>query len=291
MHSFWCTFTCLFLLSLSVHSEPYPESNIRQPIIISVEEWPGYANRDGSGFIFDLLKAVYKPSGLKLSYQFIPYKRTLHKVAEGSADIAFGIYQDSTDETKRQLLISYHPFLEEQVEAIYLTKRIQSWRGTNSLKDTEVALIRGYDYDQYLGVKIKAYYVNDYKQALHMLLAERVSFVIGEQLLTETYLPKYLKEGHSLSRQRVFNRHNYTGFTPSERGKQLLKLYDKGIEDILISGELHNIYHKWNVKIPSKLPPPTSKQKDSTRILIQASLSTTRINHCNYDQSPMPLSY
>jgi polar amino acid transport system substrate-binding protein len=261
MKNFWCHFIGIFLISIDVHSEPYPESSIRQPIIISVEEWPGYANKDGSGFIFDLLNAVYKPNGIKLSYHFMPFKRTLHEVAAGKADIAFGIYQDSTGKAESQLLRSFRPFFEEQVEAIYLTKRVQKWHGIKNLKDTEIALIRGYNYDKYLSVKIKAYYVSDYKQALHMLLAERVSFVIGEQLLTETYLPKYLKEGHSLSRQMVFNRHNYTGFTPSERGKQLLKLYDKGIEDILISGELHNIYHKWVVKIPSKLTPPTGEQK------------------------------
>jgi ABC-type amino acid transport substrate-binding protein len=126
----------------------------------------------------------------------------------------------------------------------------------NSLKDAEVALIRGYDFDKYLSVKTKAYYVNDYEQALRMLLAERVMFVIGEQLLTETYLPKYLKKDHNLSRQRIFTSNSYTGFTPSERGEQLLKIYDRGIENLLANGELQNIYLKWDLKIPSQLLTP-----------------------------------
>nr|WP_255568461.1 transporter substrate-binding domain-containing protein [Aestuariicella albida] len=150
---------------------------------------------------------------------------------------------------------SDYPLAEERVEVVYRPTRVRSWHGQQSLMGAGVAVVRGFGLEMHLEVEIKPFYVNDYDQALRVLLAGRVKFVLGEQLLTGKILLKYLEDGHKLSRQLVYFRLNYVGFVRSERGGQLLKLYEERMAKLLSGGELHAIYRKWERKMP---PMPTT---------------------------------
>jgi polar amino acid transport system substrate-binding protein len=245
----WHILVWILLLPLPSQSEPSPPPY--REVIISTDEWPDLTNKDGTGFIFDLLRAIYEPAGIILSHEFMPWKRTIHEVAAGKADIAIGVYKsDKASKTEVALLKSIYPIIEERIEAVSLHEAAKNWQGQQSLADSKVAIVRGFDHHKLLEIKVKPYYVNDYDQALRMLLAERVKFVLGEQLLTYTILPKYLKEGHELSRNIVFSLPNYMAFTPSEGGRQLLKLYEQRIGQMQKSGELHAIYRKWGLEMP-----------------------------------------
>ncbi len=249
----WHILVWILLLPLPSQSEPSPPSS--QQVIISTDEWPGLTNRDGSGLIFELLRTIYEPAGIKLAHQFTPWKRTLHEVAAGNADITPGVYRDEDKEETMGLLISDHPLIEEHVHAVFLSSRVQHWQGQKSLTGQEVAIIRGFYSDvPYLKTEIKPYYVNDYDQALRMLMAGRVQFVVGEQLLTNTFMPKYHQEGYELSQKRIYSRFSYVAFSPTERGKQFLQIYTKRMTQLLASGELQALYRKWGWEMPS-MPP------------------------------------
>jgi polar amino acid transport system substrate-binding protein len=244
----WHILVWVLLLSLTSQSEP--SSPPYQQVIIGADEWPEMTNKDGTGFIFELLRTIYEPLDIKLSNQFMPWKRTLHQVAVGKADITLGVHRDALREEERRLLISDYPLIEEHVSVVFLASKVQHWRGQQSLTGEIVAVIRGFDIEMYLKPKITPYYVNDYDQALRMLIAGRVTFVAGEQLLTDVLMPKYIKKDYELSQQRIFSRLSYVALAPNERGKQFLQLYTERMAQLLVSGELQAIYRKWGWEVP-----------------------------------------
>ena len=255
MRTYWHIFVWILLLPLPSQSEPSTATTPDQPLIISTDEWPGITNKDGSGFIFELLRTIYEPLGIKLSQQFMPWKRTLHEVAIGNADIALGVWRKADGKSAKGLWTSDYPLMEEHVHAVFLASKVLHWQGQKSLLGQDVAIIRGFDTElPYLKTSMKIYYVNDYDQALRMLIAERVSFVMGEQLLTKVIMPKYVKKGHKISQQRIYSHLSYVAFSPNERGKHFLQLYTKRMTQLLASGELQSFYRKWGWEMPP-MPP------------------------------------
>jgi len=61
------------------------------------EEWEGATNKDGTGFYWDIARAVYEPLDIKVQYQVAPYARGVSDVETGKADAWVGSYENEAE--------------------------------------------------------------------------------------------------------------------------------------------------------------------------------------------------
>ncbi len=68
IHSIIFEFCVLFCLAIAaIGQEPQVTT-----IHVVTPEWEGYTEQDGTGVYFDLVRAVYEPVGVVMTYEIVP---------------------------------------------------------------------------------------------------------------------------------------------------------------------------------------------------------------------------
>lgn len=89
MRRFFATF-CLFLAVLPV------SVSAAQPIVVDVatSTWEGFANRDKTGYYFELLQRIFPEPEWQLNVQFAyAFARSLYLVEHNRTDITLSVYK------------------------------------------------------------------------------------------------------------------------------------------------------------------------------------------------------
>ena len=224
-------------------------------IRIHTESWPGYTNSDGSGFAWDVIRAVYEPLNIGLSIKTMPYARATMHVVHGEADAWVGSYKDEVSEA---VYPEWH-YDADRVEALFRHDRGQAWQGLPSLRNQRVAWIRGYRMDRYFEVPVKSVPLSERKSALRMMEAGRLDFFLDASSELDDMLAD-LPDGLARStfrRQHLMNLRLYLGFAPTDRGRRLARIWDERFPRLLESGRVAEIYNEydfvvWPFEVPRK---------------------------------------
>lgn len=59
--------------------------------MVATDEWSSYTNKDGTGYYFDVLRAIFPAPEYELDIKIVPYARSLSMVKDGSAQVVLGI--------------------------------------------------------------------------------------------------------------------------------------------------------------------------------------------------------
>lgn len=140
-----------FFLSLFATNAGAETTTLR--VAIAAEDYPPfyYQNPEGEmdGFSVRVLQAVSQQLALSLSWQRLPWKRVMHHVQAGRADLIMVMYH--TDSRAEQLLFSDVSYLQDAI--VLLCHRVceEPLAGDlNALASKELALVRGFSYGQVL---------------------------------------------------------------------------------------------------------------------------------------------
>ena len=228
----------LFIFA-SVHAENF------QVIEIVTPEWGGFTNKDGSGLYFEVMKKAYSLSNIKVKYSFVPWARAVKYVNENKKDAMLGAYN-----TVKESIYPNYPIDTEYTLVVFKKEALNEWKGAESLKGKEVHWVRGYDYHEYLNVKVNWKELRDTEQALKLLKMGRIKFFLDSK---NTLLPKLKELGLNESEYAtkvVLTNFLYARFSRTEKSKELIKIFDTNMSKLHKSNELSRIYKKWNHQIP-----------------------------------------
>lgn len=214
-------------------------------IRISSEQWDGATHRDGSGLYWDIIRAVYEPAGVDVRTRIVPYARSIREVmVTDKADAWVASYLDEVDGA---LYPEWH-FDADYVDAVYNPDLVSGIEGEETLAGREVGWMRGYAYDQYLSVGVNATQVDDRHGGLRMVEGGRLDFFIDAQVEIDTALEE-TGLGEKLASDTVLELPLYLGFADTERGRELLAIWDRRMPKLLEDGTIKRLYqeYEWGV--------------------------------------------
>ena len=219
-------------------------------INVATESWDKYTNQDGSGLFTDITRAIYEPLGIEVIVEFVPYKRALNLLERRKADAMYGTYSAEV-EAKAYLLTPTNPIDKEQTLAIFKRKNVPSWQGQASLANRELAWVRGYDYDTNLNIEIAKFSeVVDSQQGLSMLRADRFDFFLDHSGALMDTIDRIDFDVSDYRMEPVIEEDLHMAFANSDRGLELARIFDQGIVELKRSGELRNIFERYQVNYP-----------------------------------------
>ena len=233
-------FTAFVLFPLISQAEDEPLTIIR----LITSEWPGYTNADGTGLYFDVLKAVYEPEGIQMTFELVPWKRA-QALVKKTADAIVG----ETMLPDEDYLYPQWPIDVEEVTVMFKKRAGVEWKGEFSLEKKTVSWIRGYDFQMYIQANMNILEVDNLQSGLLMLEAGRIDFLIDyEDLIAEevesirkTVNPDFDLEQYQMEPLRLGAK-VYVAFVNSARGKRLVEIFDRRMKQLYESGVLDAMY-------------------------------------------------
>ena len=235
--------TCLLMATTAVAQDQEPQK-IDQINFLS-ESWEGITNTDGTGLCWELFRTVYEPVGVKVSFEIVPYARSVRMVQDEQADAAVGVYKDEFD---KALFSEWH-YLQDIVLVAFKKGKVAQWKGEESLSG-RIGWIRGYAFNEYLKNNLKFYETDDRETGLKMLERDRLDFFLDTESELQAALAEGVVDPKDLQVETILKLNVYLAFADNERGRKLRKIYDDRMAELVKTGELKPLYEKWQLKYP-----------------------------------------
>ncbi len=202
------------------------------------------AHEDGTGLFFDIIRRVYEPAGITMTYDIVPWKRAVTMIQSNRADAMPGVPADVA------ALTSEHPTNSLPVVAVFKKKTMPSWAGLPSIEGKRAIWIRGYDFhiDPHLqGVHVQWEEIDEWAEAWFML--ERGTTDVYLEVLPglEASIAQHQVDMQLYQVEPLWKLKLYMSFADAEKSKTLSDIYDTGIIELLNSGELQKIFEKWEI--------------------------------------------
>ncbi|MCP4349645.1 MAG: transporter substrate-binding domain-containing protein [Desulfobacterales bacterium] len=240
----------ILLFTNSVFSQTDKITKIR----IATPSWEKQTSRDGTGLFFDIIREVYEPVGIKMEYDFVPWKRALKEVRLKKADAMLGVLLDDAKEQNQ--IIPKYPMVTEYTTVVFKKGKIEKWEGVETLRGMHAIWIRGYNYHtspQLKNLGLKWNEVDTYTGAWNLLARDRVDIYIDALHDIEQYIKVNNIDMNIYRREVLWGENSYIGFSKTERSEKLLKIYDKRIIELFRTNKLKEMHEKWGAKY---LPEP-----------------------------------
>lgn len=253
MKTLWCLVCCgLLAVSLSVPGETAADEVTTIEIV--TQEWDMLTNADGTGLWFDIVRAVYEPAGVALNITFLPWKRSLDMVNNQEADAYFGEYDE--DIYTEHVWLPRYPLDSEIVAAIFPQGTFPDWNDKTSLQGTRVICPRGADYHltELAGIDITYYEVDDIANGLKMLEAGRADAYADNLESIKYALEESGLDAAAYRIEPLWSVYVYVAFAQTPKSKRLIEIYDERIPLLRDSGELQQIFERWEVEFPAFEP-------------------------------------
>jgi len=218
-------------------------------ITVASEEWESNTNKDGTGLYWDIIRKVYEMDNIQLKIRIVPYARSVHMVKVKKVDAWVASY---IDEESFALYPKWH-FDADIVSALFQKSKFPEWKGVQSLTNKTVGWVRGYDYDQYIDVKMKIDELNSRNSAIAMLVKNRIDVLLDALVEIQNELKKKEKIkqlGFDMNDYRIeqlLQLNLYLAFTKNDRGKQLKTIWDKNFEILLKNGSIKKLYDQYKI--------------------------------------------
>ena len=241
-------FTIILILSVLILSSVVvfgEESKKITEIHIVTPDWQDQTNKDGSGLFFELIRKIYEPCGLKMTYEIMPWKRAEDMINKKHADAML------CARNRKGRLTTKYPMFVEYTAVVFKKDNIKKWEGINTLNKKKVIWIRGYDFhkDKKLKhLKMKWHELNSHKQAWTLIDADRYDFYIDALIDMEMYIKNNIKDMTPYQIEILWSENTYMSFAKTERSDKLIKIFDKKIIELFKSGELEKLFKKWNTR-------------------------------------------
>lgn len=249
LHNFG-TLVCFWIILILFQAPPCVGEPITQ-VISTSPSWNTFTNPDGTGLYHEILGAIFTPLGIKVTHEYnTTANRGLYMVQKGLADIY--TCRNEIDDFKGPVL-ARHPMYEGKFFALFPKNRVKDWQGVSSLANRKVVWRQGYYKESEFKVKMIVFEADSGVLALGQVILGRVDFYIDDlNLIKESISQNRLScDMNDFRIEPVGKRSYHPVFNISFRGKEIMNLYDRGIERLHRSGELRKIFKKWNHPYPA----------------------------------------
>lgn len=216
---------------------------------------------DGSGFIIDIIKAIYEPLGHRVVYKTMSQKRAKTRFAAGRYNILLNVKK--LKKKNDDYLFSTQSI--GQTGHVFFTHANTNWRyyGDTSLEMVTLGLVNGQKYPELAAyieanksLKLRLQFVDAANAAealdlnMRKLAKGRISAIYADKYSADFYrknmeLEDTIIDAGELQKTKPL----FLAFSPSKtNSKELIKDFDKGIAELRKSGKLAEILDKYGIK-------------------------------------------
>ncbi|MCV2884570.1 transporter substrate-binding domain-containing protein [Aestuariibacter sp. AA17] len=212
---------------------------------VCTPEWEFYTQRDGNGLYHDIWRRIYTDKDVGLDFTFAVYSRCMLGLSdeENYFDIVPACYVNdaglkSDSPLGREVLtIVSHVDQKRWTEKSDFTRKIVTWE-------------RGFMYQQAGLIPDDAIYVpySSLERGLKMLLAKRVDYLVDYKLAVQENV-RLIDKNKQLRVQEdvIVGPHFYMCFADTDKGRELLRIWNKGFAGLIENGELDSLYNQYGV--------------------------------------------
>ncbi|NBF03312.1 transporter substrate-binding domain-containing protein [Pseudomonas sp. Fl5BN2] len=214
-----------------------------QSIRIASEEWSQYTEANGQGLAWEILREVFEPLGIRIERCSVPYTRSVGLVQRGEVDAQVGGYRDESP----GVLYPERNYDTDHIYALGLASNPEL--NLASLGSYRLVWVRGYKYQDYLPNVHRYNEIRRRIGILPMLLYSRADYYIDSQTEIDYVLGQAQNPGQ-FKRTHLTELPLYLGFASNPRGRELLALYDRRMEQLVSTGQLRPIFARWKQPYP-----------------------------------------
>jgi polar amino acid transport system substrate-binding protein len=239
----------LSIVLLSVMASPAWAQSIKS-VKLATEEWEDNTNADGTGSFFEIIKAAFAMSDIKMEFVIVPYERSVEMTRSAEVDAWVASYDEEEDFA---LFPEWH-FDADIVTAVYKKSRFPDFDGIENLSGKTVSWIRGYAYDEYIEEDMQIYRLDKRQSAMEMLVRDRIDIYLDAQAEIEvmTEDPEFNRKikfnPESFEFREILRLKLFLAFSDTPRSRELIKIWDTNFPKLLESGEVRRIYDKYEVE-------------------------------------------
>jgi polar amino acid transport system substrate-binding protein len=187
-----------------------------------------------TGSITSILKAIYKPTGIKLVHKELPYKRAISELSSGKIQCSLDRADNRKEFYQGKNTIAFY-----DLSVAHMSKT--KWDGLDSLKDKKVAYLHGFDIEKHLPVKFKPQTVYDLSSAFNMLDQGQIPFILDDKHLLEYAMYDSKAPTQNIVINKIKSFEIRPIFSRTKEGLRFRNLYDQRMKEIIASGELAEI--------------------------------------------------
>ncbi|MCF8068928.1 MAG: transporter substrate-binding domain-containing protein [Desulfobacterales bacterium] len=215
-------------------------------INVVTDEWTDYTEIDGTGFYFDMIRAVFEPVGIKVNYKHMPYARAVSEASKGNFDAVLGtsIYEENEN------LISPTAYPIEITSLTVISLKANPFVDESSLKGKSVGWQRGYAIDSYIELSADGY--NSYEfsgldAGIGMMMKGRLDFIVDYEADAIEAIGDSGNNTDDFAMVSAYEDTIAISFYDNAKGRELLKIYNERMPELAKSGELDKIYEKYEM--------------------------------------------
>ncbi len=239
--------TCL--LSFCAWSLPAEEN---APITLLMGEWTPYSSESAEhgGVLTQTVVEALSLVGLETEVRFLPWKRAMHEVRSGKADVTAG--WQKTSERLQHLLFS-QPIFHGRVVFFHRKDYPFEWSTIDDLKQFNMAVISGYGYSDDMSKAIAAgdlipNVVRNERQLFKMLTMGRIDVAPSNMEVGFTTLREHMpdQKDRITTHPKPINEAAYHLVTANRSlmNDQLIADFNKGLEKLVASGRYAEIWSR-----------------------------------------------
>ena len=207
---------------------------------------PGQDSSSLQGFSWDILRESYHSQGYTIQIHVVPWTRAFEMARSDSVEILFptGYNEERTE----YFHYSVNPINEARFIIYTLPDKTLEWDGLASLHNLTIGAMRGWNYgaewEQTTG--FYRYGLSDILQGFQMLDAGRIDGLAGyetnfDYALSEAGLPNPYTKHPSFGETFEYA----TASKSHPTGRDMLMVFDLGVEHLKASGRLSEIRQHW----------------------------------------------
>ena len=231
MKTFFATFILLFSLNISAETFNFCS-----------HERAERSQKNGTGYYWDVLRAVYKIEGAEITHNSAPFLRCLLLVEKKKADSSVAAFR--TPERVKK-------FIYPQYRLHYSSYGIAALQGTSFDKieslEGDVGLTRGYDFSTWLPSDLDIHLVRDTIQGIKMLKRNRFKYHADDIQDIKLAIRKLGEPPGDYVMTTFHTKDLYVVFTKDARGQKLADMFDSGISKIAANGTLEKLVKKYEL--------------------------------------------
>jgi len=233
----------VFMRSILIFFIAVSSSNVKaEAVVLCSLDRPSLSDADGSGYYWDLIRAVFKSEGMNLEYMHAPFARCLRELEFKRIDGAVAVFK--TPERSMKFTYPKSRLGYSSYGLVYLKDST-----FNTVEDItgQVGIIRGYDFSAWLPPKINLETVNDIPQAIKMLQRGRISFHADDLQDVIFAFKKMDEKPENIVSKTLFTNDLYLPFRKDERGQMLADKFDAGLKKVYENGTLARLIEKYEL--------------------------------------------
>ncbi len=219
-------------------------AQVPKEVRLASEIWEGHTEADGSGLGWEVLRLVFEPAGVRLSYESVPYTRSVGLARSGRVHGWVGAYRD---EVPGMHYPRWH-YDADEIHAFGL--RDAPALNLQNIGQYRLAWMRGYGYEQIFPGIRHFREIDRRVGAIGMLDRGHIDYFLEDH---EDMRLMFEAAGEQPERFRSTPLGRVpllVGFANTPEALALAELFDQRMEQLVRDGSLRPIFERWQQAYP-----------------------------------------